>query len=89
MDKLVKGYNHRIQRFMTECEEYHIEVPVYKEHEYQFRDISNKGLIGGPRIVTYGWKSERERIEENIAKNMEITFHEAADDKKSYNILTR
>lgn len=89
IDQLVKSYNNRIHKFMVDWAEHQIEIPVYKEKEYQFRDISNKGLLGGPRFVTFGWRSERQRIEENIAKNMESTFHEAADFKKKYNVLAR
>lgn len=69
--------------------EHPVQIPEYKEREYQFRDISNKNLLGRPKFVTQGWRSERQRIEENISKNMEITWHEAIDDRKAYNIYTR
>ena len=89
MEQLVKSYNNRVQKFMVDMFETPLVVPQYKEKEYQFRDYSNKGLLGRPKFVTQGWRTERQRIEENIAKNMETTWHEAVDHKKAYNILTR
>lgn len=83
------SYNNRIQKFMVDMFEKPMRVPEYKEKEYQFRDVSNKGLLGRPKFVTQGWRSERERIQENVAKNMETTFPEAIDDRKAYNILAR
>ena len=88
-EHLVKSYNNRVQKFMVDMFERPINVPEYKEREHEFRDVKNSGLIGKPRFVTYGWVTERQRIQENIEKNLEVTFHEAVDDRKSYNILNR
>lgn len=89
MEQLVKGYNNRIQKFMVDMFDTPLQIKDYKEIPYQHRDISNKNLLGKPKFVTIGWQTERQRIEENIAKNSEITFHEAADHKKIYKILER
>ena len=88
-EHLVKSYNNRVQKFMVDMFEKPINIPEYKEKEHEFRDVKNSGIIGRPKFVTYGWVTERQRIQENISKNLETTFHEAVDDRKSYNILNR
>jgi len=85
---LVRGYNNRVQKFMVDMFEAPKEVPEYKEKQFQHREISNKGLLGRPKFVTQGWQSERQRIEENVAKNLEVTWLEAIDQKRAYNIMT-